>query len=362
MELIEKSTRTITLILCIFFLPILATEVPGQGVDFRDLEPGEQTGPKRLNLLEQRHVIWEDQAEDLVAEIATLKRQLLWVSATSRRLHVSHGNRLSLYPGQIEKRISGKILALDVHPLPNLREQVLISVNYLKGDELRTEILTYHASQQKLQSVHSQSEAALRPLGAFLYGQKYGQVRNWDSDIHRIKTAQGKFSWESTVPFPDHTRLLQMTSVFDDVFVSLNSAGNLVIHRKQTVHDVVEGPFGASTRALPSKAPRQQQNRDTVRIAPTWLDNRNLVAVARNPQLKRGLLEFIGQGEQSFIEFFRWNSRAQRLEKASQIGPMNGRILDTMVSQENPDQFLWIRKNANGMVKLELIDFGELTS
>lgn len=348
------SSVTVAFLFMLLFQP---TPAGSQSLDFGELQQERAVQSLTRNLAESKKTLWTGNVDQLMFETTIARNTLIWVGASGSQLHLSTGRRINLYPGEIQHQIPGRILSLDVNRMPHLRNRVLIAVSYWSQNRLVTELFSYNIQTDELISYYTENMSAIRPLNDFLYGQSYDPGRGWATDIFRMKTVSEGYAWNREIKVPAGARLLHMERLPGGHVSYIKDDGSFVISRGERIKRAINENFGANARYFGHYSPREDTQRETVRIPPQYIPESQLIAVPKNGVGGGSVSDDLGTNEQGAIELFRW--RNSSIVNRFTIGPIDGRILDVEISDVNPSQLLWLRKTSDSGVALEMIDFSQ---
>jgi hypothetical protein len=332
---------------------------PAQTVDFEALGERESQAPRnqRRTLIESRQQLWEGRVNRLMFETAITRGTLVWASVDGTQLHVSTGQQIGLYPGDIRKQFGGRILSLDVNRMPHLRNRILISVTYWTQNRIVTDLLSFNVQSRELATFHSTNMAAIRPLNNFLYGQSYDPFGGWATDVFRLSTTSEGYQWDREVKVPAGARLLHMERLPGGHVSYIKDDGTFVVSKGPRITRSISEGFGGKSRFFGQYNPREDTRRSSVRMPPQFIAKHNLIAVAKNNVNGAGVDVELSTGEEGAIELFRW--RRGSIVNRFTLGPVPGRILDIEISGANPSQLLWLRRVESERVVLEMIDLSD---
>jgi hypothetical protein len=314
-------------------------------------------------LKQEAETLWRGKAEYLQFETALLRNQLLFISATSTNLSLNLGTELDPLRTEFEKRMPGKILLIDAHSLPDRPRIAVLSVTYLTGDRFKTSVFVVRSEdgRPKLREFEESNWRLIRPVGGWMMAQQYDPESLWQQPINYLTTKTSGYVTGESVPLPDSARLMSLLKLTDEQWVYINKSGDLILTDGKEILSTISGEFGATPTLLrPIRNSWKRQNlSEPVRLSPEYIPSKEWLAVMENPSAPSGLLGwFSRRNEPSTIKLF--STEGSSIGLLDTIGPFPGDVFDVEVSPANPHQLLWLRRNLEGNVVLEMLDLNEL--
>ncbi|MFB6346745.1 MAG: hypothetical protein ABEK50_13400 [bacterium] len=327
-----------------------------RSLDFRKLEQHSIRNHDTTGIsLSEPVRIWTSTRRLNFLETGQLHGELLWAVTDDHTILLNRGRSPSAVTSGITKTMDGTIVSMDLHPLPKQLEAVLLSVVHKYSNQLLSTLyyVRYSEGELSLDRYRQIPLKAVRPVGGFLYQQRYDPARLWYSNVNRLRTSTGEFSVAQTVSAPENSRLLSMTALGNRRFVTLDKNGNLRLLEEGVILDNVDGDFGHSPLAVYPRGDRVQP--EPVRIPPAWLPKRKLVVTVNNPDQTGGIQNWVFSGpNQTRLRVFRLQNKELRPVASTEFYP--GIITDLEVSTFNSDQVIWIRRSDNSTF-FEVLDF-----
>lgn len=365
-----RKILLIKLLAGIFFLTsmlTLSTSVKGEEFDY-SRSAQQKDSPNQVRNLTNQVVPLKTLQSKSINQFETdlLGSSPVWIIAANHKILISRGNQPDFNSTKLSVSKPSKIINLDLFTFPRKNSQALITISFLTGSTLRTDIhkLTIDNDNLKQQLIQKSSGALVRPIGDLLYGQSFSKSMLWSDQIKQYKTEAGKYRPGTPLKFPvQQARLLTLTSLSDGKWIMINPEGNLHLMTRSNILDTISGNYGMTGNSLETKRlkERRPEKAEAVRLKPVYIPSKNIVATADNPGENSGLGQLFSGGnsgrDDSNIDLFQVDGT---LAKYGSLGPLNGKIVDLEVPEANPDQLLWIRQSEANQYKLEMIDFSSL--
>lgn len=356
-------TKTRVLLLVLLLTTVGANTSTAQTVDFENLDTERET-QDLPDLLQRKKTLWSGRTETLYFETGVLADELLTVSATANRLHVNTGQTLRLLNGELQEKIAGRILYLDLNSVRGHNKIALLTVASLVQDTLRSRVFTLRQDADEdlsLNEFYRSNWSLVRPVGDQMFRQQYDPQSLWVDEIQAMTTTQSGYEPAKALNLPERARLSSLTRIDGERWSFVDARGALTLVKNGSVTTKIKGNFASTPDKIqPSRANWQQGTRtEPIRLPPVVLPERNTLAVMYNPNPSGGLMGWLyGSSSPSSIELFSYDDDS--LEFSGSIGPLRSRILDVEVPEANPNQLLWLRTSGRDEVSLEMIDFSKI--
>ncbi|MFB6355471.1 MAG: hypothetical protein ABEJ65_03025 [bacterium] len=352
----SRLFRVIGAVILSVFLCYSSPGAGAESLDFRKLKKTSERVQDTSDVTWSEPVrMWSAPRPLNFLETGELHGELLWVVSDKHKIMLSQGRSLSKISRGIEKTMDGTILSMDLHSLPNQFGSALLTVIHEYNSELLSTLFYVRQTKEKLslQRYKQIPLKAVRPVGDFLYQQRYDPGRLWQPNINRLGTSKSKFKVGRTVTSSDKTRLLSMTSIGNRRFLTLDKAGNLRLLEDGSILDQVDVNFGLNPVAVYPRGDSVEP--EPVRIPPVWLFKRKLVVTVNSPDQTGGVQNWLtSEPDRSRLRVF--HLKDKRLHPVGRSETYPGIITDLEVSSFNPNQVIWIRRTDEETI-LEVVDF-----
>lgn len=344
---------------CLLLFPKLIPPVLGGTIDFGRFESSDSSSDLDT-VIEERTRIWAGTTDNLQLETGILDGELVTIGASSDKLFVNRENEIQLLDGDIERNVPGEILLLDYSRVPDKAKVNLLTVTYLSGDQVITNVYFLRQSDtgMNLRKFNTSEWMLMRPVGRRMVGQKFNLKQIWNEEISTFSPRKNDYVTESSLSLPVGARAMSLLQLKDDRWIYIGPSGKLTLSRYERELASIPGDFGAIPHLLEpvQESWSRTRDREPVRLAPEYLPSKGFIAVLENPPSLSGFLRLFGyERNQSSVKLFAMNQDDFVLERT--LGPFDRTVLDLEVPPANPDQLLILRRTGESEVALEMIDF-----